>query len=179
MGDSKCALDDCRRPPSRDSRYCYFHKYDTEKRWLIESEKKRKEQEEKRKEQEERERFMREDKRIRQHRLRMEEVVKNRGDQLMSIAESIFPNIKSFRCWDSGNNVLLAIETDEQIWTYQQVSRRSDESIKNEMEQNYKNRGRPSYVRRYGRSRGGYDNYGDDINSVDGGPPSEASDDDG
>ena len=71
---------------------------------LIESEKKRKEQEEKRKEQEERERFMREDKRIRQHRLRMEEVVKNRG---------------------------------------------------------------------------GYDNYGDDINSVDGGPPSEASDDDG
>ena len=26
MGDSKCALDDCRRPPSKDSQFCYFHR---------------------------------------------------------------------------------------------------------------------------------------------------------
>ena len=26
MGDSKCALDSCRRPPSRDSQFCYFHR---------------------------------------------------------------------------------------------------------------------------------------------------------
>ena len=28
MDDSNCALDGCRRPPSRDSSYCWVHKFD-------------------------------------------------------------------------------------------------------------------------------------------------------
>tara|TARA_B100000029_G_scaffold502627_1_gene578198 strand:+ start:140 stop:1120 length:981 start_codon:yes stop_codon:yes gene_type:complete len=96
---------------------------------------------------------------------------------MRTIAESVFPKIVSFE-YDPYID-RLEIETNEQELHYDDVLKRNLPGIRKEMQKDYEDRGvsRTSYVSRYGRSRRYGDPSDDDINSVDGGPPSEAYDD--
>ena len=93
---------------------------------------------------------------------------------LRTIAESVFPKIVSFEY----NLYLdrLEIETNEQKLHYNDALKRKLPDIRKEMQKDYEDRGvsRTSYVSRYGRSSVDWSNQDDDINSVDGGSPSEA-----
>ena len=98
-------------------------------------------------------------------------------EAMRTIAASVFPKIISFE-YDPDTDRLV-IKTDEQKLHYNKVLKRNREDIRKEMQNDYEDRGvsRTSYVSNYGRSRRYGYSTDDDINSVDGGPPSEAYDD--
>ena len=174
MGDNKCALGDCRRPPSRDSQYCYFHKYDAEKHWLIESEKKRKEQKE-------REAREGEEERLREYRAEKERKrtlwEEHREPTIRAIAEEVFQQTRflEFRYIQAVDT--LYVHGRNFKFYYENVLNKTYDSIEKEMKADYSNWKSPSVSSRRSRRSRGYGSTDDDINSVDGGPPSEAYDD--
>lgn len=95
-------------------------------------------------------------------------------EAMRTIAKNVFPKIISFE-YDPDTDRLV-IKTDEQKLHYNNALKRNLEDIRKEMQNDYEHRGlsRTSYVSNYGRSRRYGYSTDDDINSVDGGPPSEA-----
>ena len=99
-----------------------------------------------------------------------------RKPKLQDIAEKVFSSIDNLNIdLDTGE---MRLEYRGQELSYANSFRRSYKSIEQEMRKDKLETNRPNYT--YNRTRRGRSSESDDdINSVDGGPPSEAADDDG
>tara|TARA_B100002051_G_C16651789_1_gene594352 strand:- start:144 stop:926 length:783 start_codon:yes stop_codon:yes gene_type:complete len=97
--------------------------------------------------------------------------------RVRAIAESVFPEIISFKYNPYIDE--LEIKTNEQELCYYELLEENLEEIRKEFQYDYEDRevSRTSNVSNYSRSRRYGYSTDDDINSVDGGPPSEAYDD--
>ena len=134
-------------------------------------------------EQAEREAREREEERLREYRAEKERKrtlwEEHREPTIRAIAEEVFQQTRflEFRYIQALDK--LYVHGRNFKFYYENVLNKTYDSIEKEMKVDYSNWKSPSVSsRRYRRSRG-YGSTDDDINSVDGGPPSEASDDDG
>ena len=99
-----------------------------------------------------------------------------RKPKLQDIAEKVFSSVDNLNIdMDTGE---MRLEYRGQELFYANSLRKSYKSIEQEMRKDKLETNRPNYT--YNRTRRGRSSESDDdINSVDGGPPSEAADDDG
>ena len=180
MGDNKCALDDCRRPPSRDSRYCYFHIHKSATALS---------------------RRARKDRRIQELTTAAKTIFPTSGKFKLLTCRILGSGVLSIRyeedrareslvlSW-SRAAIIGSIEIEIYSNDLSQLKAEMRSALANlrraEQKKQEEWRSYLASAKKYSARRGSSSRQNrwlpsndDDINSVDGGPPSEASDDDG